>query len=75
MKDKNEYKYDLYKKFCKKYQNINKEIIFKTIDMAPTIGVAFDILEDFKHEFPISYNLLKNTWEAEVFFEFEISQS
>ncbi len=74
MKDKNEYKYQLYSNFCNKYKNINRQIIFKTVDMASSPGKAFDILEEFISEFPISFNLEKNVWEPEVLLEFEISQ-
>ncbi len=74
MKDKNEYKYQLYNAFCQKYKNIDRQIIFKTVDMAATAGTAFDILEEFKNEYPMSFNLLKNNWEPDVFFEYEISQ-
>jgi hypothetical protein len=74
MKDKNEYKYQLYNKFCSKYKHINKQIIFRTVDMASSPGKAFDILEEFKSEYPMSFNLEKNLWESDVFLEYEILQ-
>ena len=42
--------------------------------MASSPGKAFDILEEFKSEYPMSFNLEKNLWESDVFLEYEILQ-
>lgn len=74
MKEKNEYKEKLYKTFLAKYPSIPEQIIFITIDLASTAGRAFDILEDWKDEYPIRFDISEDNWVPDYFDEYELFQ-
>lgn len=69
---KDEIKEKTFNNFIERYKDIPFLIIFKTIDFSKNLGQAFDLLEDFQHVYPITYNFDSSTWENTVLFENEI---
>lgn len=74
MKEKNQYKEKIYKSFVKKYPNIPLQIIFATVELASTVGKAFDILEDWKDEYPVKFDMEQDNWVPDIFDEYALFQ-
>lgn len=67
-------KLNTYEGFKKRYPHINDLIIFKTIDFTKNLGNAFDNMEEFDFEYPITYNSESGKWEATVLIESQLTQ-
>jgi hypothetical protein len=65
-------KLKIFKAFCKKYKKISPIIIFKTLQYSKTLGGAFDCLEDFNGELPITWNDNFQKWVPEILLEYEL---
>lgn len=63
-----------YESFKERYKHIPKLLIFKTIDMCGSVGDAFDCLEDFSLEFPMTFDVEEKKWVSAVILENEIKQ-
>lgn len=69
---KDEKRIKTYEGFKKRYPNIPKLIIFKTIDYSHNLGLSFDNLEEFEKSYPISYNFDIKKWEPAVLSESQL---
>lgn len=67
----NKEKAKMYKVFCKKYSKISPIIVFKTLEFSKTLGAAFDCLEDFNGDLPITRNNEQQKWVPEILLEHE----
>ena len=74
MKEKNEYKEKIYKGFLEKYPHIHPQIIFVTLDMASSVGRAFDLLEDWKVDLPVRFDIEEDAWVPDTFEEYDFIQ-
>lgn len=72
MNIKDETKEKTFEKFIERYKDIPFLMIYKTIDFSKNLGNAFDLLEDFNHLYPMTYNFENGTWESTVLIENEI---
>jgi hypothetical protein len=64
----------MYKAFVKKYPNISPIIIFKTLEFTSSFGKAFDALEDYNGDLPITWDSANQKWMAEVLLEYDFLQ-
>ena len=48
--------------FLKRYKKIPYIIVYKTLDYSESLGEAFDILEDFKIDLPVEFDLQTKRW-------------
>lgn len=64
----------MYKAFVKKYPHISPIIIFKTLEFTNTLGKAFDVLEDYNGDLPITWDAENQKWMPEILLEFDFLQ-
>lgn len=75
MKVKNDHdRKKMFQVFKKKYANIDQLIIFKTLEYSTSLGKAFDALEDFTGEFPLTWDSQLEKWVPEVLLEYQFLQ-
>lgn len=63
-----------YASFKERYKYLPSLLIFKTVDMCESVGVAFDCLEDLDLEFPLTFDVEEKKWVSAVILENEIKQ-
>lgn len=71
---KNNDKKKMFGIFKKKYPHIDQLIIFKTLEFSTSLGKAFDALEDFNGEMPLTWDSSNQKWVAEILLEYQFLQ-